>query len=349
MADAEDRTQAPSERRLAKAREDGQAPLSREVTVLATLAAAALVLSLGAPSIAGDFGLRLRQMLVSSQPDVGAALQTAAVTGLVAVGPLLAAVTLAAAGSVLLQTGFLLHGAALMPDLARLDPRRGLRRVFGLNNLVEAAKGLVKLAVLGWATWSVLHTMVPMLLTAAFWTEATLLQHLTRHLTHLVLVVVGCQAGIALLDVAWTRWRFSKRLSMSKEDLKQEHREAEGDPKIKARIKQLRMMRARRRMMAAVAKATVVVTNPTHYAVALVYERGTQSAPRVVAKGVDDVAARIRAAAEKAGVPLVANPPLARALYSVALDAEVPAEHFKVVAEVIAYVWRLRSRGPGAR
>ena len=131
---------------------------------------------------------------------------------------------------------------------------------------------------------------------------------------------------------------------MSREDLKDEARDAEGDPRVKGRLRQLRQARAKRRMMAAVGKATVVITNPTHYAVALAYERGTQAAPRVVAKGVDEVAARIRAAAEKAGVPLVANPPLARALYLVALDAEVPAEHFRMVAEVIAYVWRLRQR-----
>ena len=131
---------------------------------------------------------------------------------------------------------------------------------------------------------------------------------------------------------------------MSREELRQESRDSEGDPRIKGKLKQLRLQRARRRMLATVAKATVVVTNPTHYAVALAYERGTASAPRVVAKGVDEIAARIREAAEAARVPLVANPPLARALYLVPLDAEVPAEHFKVVAEIIAYVWRLRGR-----
>ena len=140
------------------------------------------------------------------------------------------------------------------------------------------------------------------------------------------------------------RWRFAQRLRMSREDLRQEAKEADGDPAIKARLRQLRHARARRRMLAAVPTATVVVTNPTHYAVALAYERGGQGAPRVVAKGMDEVAARIRAVAAEHGVPLVANPPLARALHPVELDAEVPAEHFKAVAEMIAYVWRLRGR-----
>ena len=134
---------------------------------------------------------------------------------------------------------------------------------------------------------------------------------------------------------------------MSREELRQEQRESDGDPKIKARLRQLRQARARRRMLAAVAKATVVVTNPTHFAVALAYERGRQAAPRVVAKGMDEVAARIREEAGERGVPLVANPPLARALYAVALDAEVPAEHFRAVAEIIAYVWRLKTGGTG--
>ena len=343
MAEGEDRTQAASEKRLLTARDDGQAPLSRELLVLAGLGAAALVLSLAGPGLARGLAARLRDMMVTDASP-GAALQQAGVAWLAASVPLMLAVALAGAAAVLLQTGFLVHGAAIAPDLSRLDPRRGLSRVFGLTNGVEALKALAKLGVLAWALWSALTALWPGLPTAAVWTPERLVDQLGRELVHLMLLVVGLQAGIALLDVAWTRWRFGQRLRMSREELKQEQREADGDPKIKARLRQLRQARAKRRMLAQVAKATVVVTNPTHYAVALAYQRGTQSAPIVVAKGVDEVAARIRAAAQKAGVPLVANPPLARALYGVALDAEVPAEHFKVVAEVIAYVWRLRSR-----
>ena len=133
---------------------------------------------------------------------------------------------------------------------------------------------------------------------------------------------------------------------MSRQEIKQELRESEGDPKIKARIRQIRQARARRRMLAAVPKAAVVITNPTHYAVALAYERGSKAAPRVVAKGVDSVAARIREVAQAARVPLVANPPLARALYPIELDQEIPAELYRAVAAVIAYIWRLDHRAP---
>jgi len=133
-------------------------------------------------------------------------------------------------------------------------------------------------------------------------------------------------------------------LRMSRQDLRDEQKETDGDPKIKARIRQIRMQRARKRMMAAVPNATVVITNPTHYAVALAYDRAKNAAPRVVAKGVDSMAARIREVAEASRVPLVANPPLARALYQVEVDRDIPAEHYQAVAEIIAYVWRLGQR-----
>ena len=136
---------------------------------------------------------------------------------------------------------------------------------------------------------------------------------------------------------------------MSHHDIMEEQKETEGDPRVKARLRQIRMFRARKRMLAAVPKATVVITNPTHYAVALTYDRAKHAAPRVVAKGVDSLAARIRNAAEANGVPVVANPPLARALYRIEVDADIPAEHYQAVAEIIAYVLRLGSpRGVAA-
>lgn len=179
------------------------------------------------------------------------------------------------------------------------------------------------------------------------WQPETLLDRLTRDLIHLCVLVLACQAAITVLDLAWVRFRFAKRMRMTAQEIKEEHRDSEGDPRLKAKLRQMRMARARQRMMAAVPGATVVITNPTHYAVALAYDRGAQSAPRVVAKGMDEVAARIRAMATKHGVPLVANPPLARILHTLELDAEVPAEHFQAVAEIIAYVWRLRGQAAG--
>jgi flagellar biosynthetic protein FlhB len=138
------------------------------------------------------------------------------------------------------------------------------------------------------------------------------------------------------------RFRHAQDMRMSKQDVRDELKDTDGNPHVKARIRRIRIMRARRRMMAKVPGATVVITNPTHYAVALSYDRASNPAPRIVAKGTDSVAARIREVAEANGVPVVANPPLARALYSLELDTEIPAEHYKAVAEIIAYIWRLR-------
>lgn len=285
---------------------------------------------------------RLRDAFVDLDVAPDQAIRRAALVFVGSSVPLLLTILLAGAAAVLLQTGFLLNTHALTPDPGRLDPRRGLRRVFGADNIVEASKAVAKLTVLAWAVWSALSSLLPVLPAALLWPAPTLIDRFGGALVNLVVLVFAAQLGIALLDAGWTRLRFTQRLRMSREDLRQETREADGDPKVKMRLRQIRAVRGRRRMLAAVAKATVVITNPTHYAVALVYERGRAGAPRVVAKGVDDVAARIRAAAERAGVPLVANPALARTLYAMPLDAEVPAEHFKVVAEIIAYVWRLQ-------
>jgi flagellar biosynthetic protein FlhB len=182
--------------------------------------------------------------------------------------------------------------------------------------------------------------------------DPTLLpSHLMAPLLRVAMAVLATQLAIAGVDLFWVRLRHARKMRMSRQDILDEHKEADGDPKIKARIRQIRLQRSRKRMLAAVPTATVVVTNPTHYAVALAYDRTKSAAPRVVAKGVDSMAARIREAATAHRVPLVTNPPLARALYRVELDSDIPAEHYQAVAELIAYVWRLNqaARAGGAR
>jgi flagellar biosynthesis protein FlhB len=202
----------------------------------------------------------------------------------------------------------------------------------------------VKLAVVGVAAWHVLVSDLPRLASAPFRDVGALPAELIDAVLPLLLAVLAAQAAIAVLDLVWVRLRHAGTLRMSRQDLREEQKETDGDPKIKQRIRRLRVQRARRRMMAAVPKATVVVTNPTHYAVALAYDRARGAAPRVVAKGVDSMAARIREVARAHAIPLVPNPPLARALHTLELDAEIPAEHYKAVAEIIAFVWRLRGR-----
>lgn len=346
-AEGEDRDKPATETRLRRAREEGEAPLSRELPVLAGLGAATLVLAMAGPGLARDLSARLVGMLGSMSATPDAALRDAGWALMLTAGPLVGAILLAGGASVLLQTGGLLHGKALTPDLARLSPKRGLTRLFGPNNFIEALKALAKVGVLAWAAWRALVDALPGAVASLMWQPEMLVDRLTRDLIHLCVLVLACQAGITMFDVGWVRFRFAKRMRMTAQEIKDEHRDSEGDPRLKAKLRQMRMARARQRMMAAVPTATVVITNPTHYAVALAYDRGAQSAPKVVAKGMDEVAARIRAMAAQHGVPLVANPPLARALHTLELDSEVPAEHFKAVAEIIAYVWRLRGAASG--
>jgi len=345
-AEGEDRDKPATETRLRRARESGETPLSRELPVLAGLGAATLVLAMAGPGLTRDLSTRLVRMLAMDAAP-GAALGDAGWALLATAGPLIGAVLLAGGASVLLQTGGLVHGKALVPDLARFSPKRGLSRLFGLNNLIEAIKALAKIGVLAWAAWRALADALPGATASVMWPPERLVERLTRDLIHLCVLVLACQAGITLLDVGWVRFRFAKRMRMTAQEIKDEHRDSEGDPRLKAKLRQMRLARARKRMMAAVPTATVVITNPTHYAVALAYDRTKQSAPRVVAKGMDEVAARIRAMATQHGVPLMANPLLAQALHTLELEAEVPAEHFQAVAEIIAYVWRLRGQAKG--
>ncbi len=347
MAEDEDKTEAPSAKRLQKAREEGQVALSRELVLLAGLGAAALLLGGMGARLAGETLRPLARLLAAPHAlplqEAGRLALSAALWG---AAPLALATLAAATAATLLQTRFLMNTRALKPDFARLSPARKLKQMFGLQAALETVKSLAKLAVVAAGTWFALRAAAPDLPASLGWDGGMLGRRMADAMLRVLAAVLAAQALIAALDAVVTWLRHMRGLRMSRTDLRDEHREAEGDPMVKRRIRQLQMQRSRQRMMAAVPKATVVLTNPTHYAVALEYDRSRGGAPRVTAKGVDEVAARIRELAERSGVPMVANPPLARALYRVELDAEIPAEHFKVVAEVIAYVWRLKGRLP---
>jgi flagellar biosynthetic protein FlhB len=213
---------------------------------------------------------------------------------LTAVTPVLAAATVGAAIAVLLQTGFLLSGSVLRPKVSRINPFAGLKRVFGRHGLEELVKSLAKLGIFGTAIWIAIWGDMPMLMILPRQDPNSLPLVVIRPLFHILLASVLCQAALAILDIAWVRFRYARDLRMSRQDIREELKDTEGNPHTKARIRRIRVMRARRRMIAQVPKATVVVTNPTHYAVALAYDRVINPAPRVVAKGVDAVAARIR-------------------------------------------------------
>ena len=347
--DQQDRTEAATPRRLQQARAQGRLPLSREAPTLACLSSAALVLMTLAPPAARDMAARLARFLgeahrIDVSDGGGAALRAAGVAVLRMAGPFVLAAAFCGAAAILLQTGGALNLGALRPDLARVSPLAGFRRLFSLDSLVESAKSLVKLGALATAGWIVLSGDVGGLARALDADLLLLPGQMTRLVLRILLAVIAVQAVIAGVDLAWVRFRHARGMRMSRQEVRDETKETDGDPRIKQRIRQIRMQRARKRMLAAVPKATVVITNPTHFSVALAYDRATNAAPRLVAKGVDSMAARIREVAAAHRVPVVANPPLARALYRVELDAEIPPEHYQAVAEIVAYVWGLGRR-----
>ncbi|MGE0223901.1 MAG: flagellar biosynthesis protein FlhB [Acetobacteraceae bacterium] len=350
-SDQDDKTEAATPKRLQRARDEGQAPISREMALFAGLAGVTLAVIMLGPSLMRDTAWRLSVFLRRADAtDLAGAegIRLAARAAVHGAMPFVLAALVCGVAAVLLQSGFLVTAKPLQPKPERLNPLAGLRRLFSADSLMEAGKSIAKIAVIGIVVWRVLAADLPLLLGMPFQGPLAILSQLGPMLAHVLLAVLAVHGVIAAADLFWVRFRHASKMRMSRQDLRDEQKETEGDPHIKGRIRQLRLQRSRKRMLAAVPKATVVVTNPTHYAVALSYDRQTSAAPTVVAKGIDDVAARIRNIAQENGVPLVANPPLARALYQVKLDTEIPAEHYQAVAEIIAYVWKLGQRSGGA-
>lgn len=319
--------------------------MSREITTFASLAAAVIVWGIQASSITPRL---LPDMVVflsrAGDRDGWNSTRLWAISFPVAeiIFPGLLAAFLAGSGAVLLQTRFLVNGGALQPKLSRVSPKSGLSRIFGLNGFVEIVKSLTKLVFLTAVIWMALRRDWDRLAYLLMQDSNRLLKEFTIPLRHLFFSVISAHAIIGFSDLLWVRFRHSRDMRMSKQDIRDELKDTEGHPHIKARIRGLQLTRARKRMMAKVPSATVVITNPTHYAVALSYDRTHSSAPRIVAKGYDSVAARIREIASINNVPIVSNPPLARALYTFDLDSEIPPEYYRAVAEIIAYLWRLR-------
>ena len=350
MADDSDdteKTEDPSQKRLDEALQHGDVVKSQEVNVWFVTAASALVLLSFSASAAGDLRSMLRNLIANSYqvPFDGAALvglmRQLGVRTIAAVAIPILLLALAAICGNMVQHRLVWSVDALMPNFNRISPLAGMKRLFSKQSLVNFLKGLLKLAIVG-AVFGALMWPERRRLAEMVTLDPEALLPLTRTLAlKLFGAVVAILAIIAAADYLFQYHQWYERHKMSLRELKDEHKQSDGDPKIKAKIRQLRAGRAKKRMMAAVPKATVVITNPTHFAVALQYERG-MSAPVCVAKGIDSLALKIREVAGAHDVAVVENPPLARTLYAVVeIDQEVPAEHYKAVAEVIGYVMKL--------
>jgi len=354
--DDSQKTEEPSPKRLRDAREKGQVAKSQEVshwfmilaltiivgfflTGASTSLVSALRIFIEQPHAIRIDGGILRNLLDDTATGLGFALLA---PGLVLVGAALAAN--------LLQTGIVVSAESIKPKLEKLSLIKGFKRLFSIKAFADFIKGLLKLTIVGAVIALVLWPEIDVIPNVTL-LELGQFNSLVQSLGFRVLIAaLSAMTVIAALDFMFQKYQHMKQLRMSKQDLKDEYKQTEGDPMIKARLRQIRTERARRRMMTAVPQADVVITNPTHYAVALKYDYGTEDAPRVTAKGVDTLALKIREVAEEHEVPIVENPPLARALYTnVDLDQEIPPEHYKAVAEIISFVMRAKGKMPKFR
>ncbi len=348
MADQPDksqRTEEPTPKRLADARKKGDAPKSQEAIAAVMLAAGALALWMLAGAAAAAV-TELGAVFIDRPHQIavdGPALQRlwmsvsvklAAALGLIGV-VMVAAAVLANAG----QARPVFTTERMKPQLSKISPIAGFQRVFGPSGLFNFAKGVGKIVIVSALLFFALWPDRALLATSLTADPGALLDMIKTLTLKLVGLTVVAMIVIAGLDYAFQRYSWKKRLRMTKDEIRRELKETEGDPQIKARLRQLRESRMRKRMVAAVKDATVLIMNPTHYAVALDYEMGDEAAPTCLAKGVDDLALRMRDAAQEHGVPVVENPPLARALYaSVDIDEEIPLEHYEAVAQVIGFI-----------
>jgi len=350
-----DKTEEPTQKRLDEAIKRGDVAKSQEVNTWFVIAGAALVLMAFSGTMSRDLTATMRGIIANSYdinldgPALPGLFQKIGSEMVAAVAIPFLVLILAALGGNIIQHRLVWSLEVLAPKLSRISPAAGLGRIFSKQAVANLAKGLVKLLLVGGV------------LTALMWPERGRLEALTRSDPSVIIsvsqglalkllgAVVAILAFVAAADYLFQYRQWYERQKMSLREVKEEFKQSEGDPAIKGKMKQVRQIRMRRRMIAAVPKAAVVITNPTHYAIALEYERG-MDAPICVAKGVDAMALKIREVAGKHSVPIVENPPLARALHAtVDIDQPIPPEHYKAVAEVIGYVMRLRRMMPARR
>jgi flagellar biosynthetic protein FlhB len=343
-----DKTEEPTQKRLDEALKRGDVVKSQEVNTWFVIAGAALVLMAFSGTMGKDLTTTMRGLIANSYdisvdgPALPRLFQKIGSEIIAAVAIPFLILLLAAVGGNIIQHRLVWTFEVLAPKLSKISPAAGFKRLFSKQALANLGKGLIKLLLVG------------SVLTALMWPERGRLEALTRSDPSVIMPlslsltlkllgsVVAMLAVVAAADYLFQYRQWYERQKMSLRELKEEFKQTEGDPAIKGRMKQVRQIRMRRRMMAAVPKATVIITNPTHYAIALEYERG-MDAPICVAKGVDTIALKIREVAAEHSVPIVENPPLARALHAtVQIDQQIPPEHYKAVAEVIGYVMRLR-------
>ncbi len=353
MAEEDDaqKTEDPTSRKLQKSKEQGQTASSQEIKTWGILLAATMIIALMAPGISGrirDISLVFIEQPHAIEPDFESLrliLADVMIDLAWILSPFMLALMLVAVVMSVAQSGLIWAPSKIKPELSKISILKGFKNKVSMKAMVEFVKGMLKLAIVSIVTFAI---TIPLLDDIVLIPSIEFV--LTLHRLHELIIILATGAlivmtVISVLDYIYQKYAFIQQMKMTKQEVRDEHKQSDGDPQVKARIRQLRNERARQRMMAAVPDADVVITNPTHYAVALRYKMEDMQAPRLVAKGVDNVAFRIRNLAEEHDIPIVENPPLARLLYAaVELDEEIPTEHYQAVAEVIGYVMRLRGK-----
>lgn len=341
MAEYEERTEQATPRRRQKAREKGQVARSRELSSMAAVGGIVLVLYFGGKhfmeSITGVTG-KLLSLQYGRDPI--AALRAASIDTMLILIPFLGAAVTFAVSTSLFQGGFVLKPLEL--EFERINPLSGIKRIFSITGLTEFLKSLIKLLIGGYLFYYVIKkdlSVLPSLTDMGLHDLARVSGYLTMKA-----IAYGffCFFVFGIIDFFLERWRFERSIRMSKEELKEEYKESEGHPLLKSRIKSLQREMARKRMMQEVPKATVVITNPTHLAVALQYEDKKMSAPKVIAKGAGFVAEKVKEIARRHHIPIVEDKPLARMLYKLELNSYIPQELYRAVAKILAYIYKLK-------
>ena len=352
FGDDAERTEAATPRRREQAREEGKAVKSREVIIAALFLSNVLFFSVAGRSLYEHMLTLTREaFLTLGEVEVSLVglhhLYTRYLNHLATMMlPLLLTTFVLTLGCHLLQTGFLFSLHSLAPQWSHLNPAQGLQNIFSMRGLNEMVKSLLKIGVIGYVAYKTITAEVESFLMLSARDVVSIAQYVGRSTLHVCIRASYVMIALAVVDYAWQRWRFEKSLRMSKQEIKEESKAQEGDPQLKARIRSIMREMARKRMMQDVPKATVVVTNPTHLAIALAYRREEMVAPQVVAKGAGYVAERIKAIAQEHAIPLVENKPIAQQLFkTIDIGETIPEGLYKAVAEILAYVYRLEKRG----
>jgi flagellar biosynthetic protein FlhB len=349
--DEESKTEEPSTKRLEEALEKGQVINSREVTSFLLLFASSIFIIWIIPALSKIYFVHFK-VLIEKSGDMSLNLKStaeilniSAKKALLFISPLLFIVVILPIFSAFAQQGqFVFSLEQIMPQLSRISIGKGLERLFSSKSVIELLKSLLKITVIGFFIYLIIMSNIKSLTLYQDLTTGAILSKMLDIVKHVLIFVSIIMAAIAGMDYGYQRYQYFKSLRMTKQELKEEFKDTEGNPQIKQKIRSLQMSKSRKRMMANVPKADVIITNPTHLAIALLYSPEKHPAPIVVAKGQDIIAAEIKKIAQQNDIHTVENKPLAKELYKVEIDAPIPAEHYEAVAKIISYVYALKNK-----